>query len=232
MNIQQPTTNNQHPAHTHTQRFIGCSMLDVRCSMFLILVSSSFALSAQTPTNVLPPLAPAYPPMPPTFWKQHDTAILTGGFVFLSLAAIALWMIFKPRPQLALPPELVARQALARLQGRPEDGKVLSEISQILRRYVAAAFAWSPAELTTAEFCVALAGNERIGAELGRTISDFLRECDERKFSPSVRSPAFTRPGPPEAGTPNLLPPLQAANRALKLVELTENRRAQIASPK
>jgi hypothetical protein len=185
------------------------------------------SLSAQTSTNALPPLAPAYPEIPPTFWEQHDTAVLLGGFIFLALAAIVLWMIFKSRPQRALPPELVARQALARLQGRPEDGKVLSEISQILRRYVAAAFAWSPAELTTAEFCVALAGNERIGVELARTISNFLRECDERKFSTAARSSAFTRPGPPEGGTSKPLPPLDAAGRALKLVEQIEKRRAE-----
>jgi hypothetical protein len=228
MNIQHPTSNIQHPAHAHTRRFIGCSMLDVGCSMFLVLVSSSFALSAQTSTNALPPLSPAYPPMPPAFWEQHGPAILIGGCIFLTLAAIVLWMIFKSRPQRALPPEVVAREALAQLLRRPEDGKVLSEVSQILRGYVIAVLGLPPAKMTTAEICEALASQEIIGAEAVQSISNFLRECDERKFSTAARSSAFTRPGPPEGGTPNLLPPLDATSRALELVARIEKRRTEL----
>ena len=81
MNIQHPTSNIQHPAHTRTRRFIGCSMLDVRCSMFLLLVSSSFAAFSQTQQRPAPARARLIGEMPPTFWEQHDTAILIGGFI-------------------------------------------------------------------------------------------------------------------------------------------------------
>ena len=120
--------------------------------------------------------------------------------------------MLRPESKVVLPPETVARQALAKLQPQPEDGKLLSEVSQILRRYVAAAFELPAAEMTTAEFCTALAGNEKIGAELTQTISNFLRECDERKFSLSSAAA-----------------PLNAAARALELVASAETRRLRSA---
>ena len=100
---------------------------------------------------------------------------------------------------------MVAREALAKLQRQPEDGNVLSQISQILRRYVGAAFQFPSGEATTAEFSAALAGSEKIGAELAQTISSFLHECDERKFSPA-----------------NPTAPLNAATRALEIISLVE----------
>jgi len=87
----------------------------------------------------------------------------------------------------------------------------LSRISQILRRYVGAAFALPPGEMTTADFCRAIAGHERLGAELSATLGDFLRRCDERKFAPAAPRPS-----------------LGAAAQALKIVELAEVRRAQL----
>ena len=109
---------------------------------------------------------------------------------------------------------------------------VLSEASQILRRYVAAAFAWPPAELTTAEFSAALAGDEKIGPELARTLSNFLRECDERKFAPAgvvgVQASACSDSAPATPGT--LKRELQpAAVRALELVSAAEARRVRSA---
>jgi hypothetical protein len=159
-------------------------------------------------TNALPALVPAYGEMPPTFWEQHGTLVIVGGFAFVILAMLVLWKLFQPKPAVILPPEFLAREALAKLIGRPEDGKLLSDVSQILRRYVIAAFNFPAAEMTTAEFCAALAGNEKIGAELAGSISNFLRECDDRKFSTS-----------PFAA------PLNAAARALEILNLAEQRR-------
>jgi hypothetical protein len=65
--------------------------------------------------------------------------------------------------------------------------------------------------LTTAEFCTALAADEKIGGELAQAISEFLRKCDRQKFSSS-----------PAAG------PLNAAACALELLEQVESRRVQI----
>jgi hypothetical protein len=166
------------------------------------LLSSAVAKAADT--NALPALAPAYGEMPPTFWEQHGTLVIIGGFAFVIFSMLILWKLFQPKPTVILPPEILARGALAKLTGRPEDGKLSSEVSQILRRYVIAAFHFPAAEMTTAEFCAALADNEKIGAELAESISSFLRECDERKFSPTKSAP------------------LDAADRALELVALSE----------
>ena len=188
---------------------------------------TSFSLSAfsQTNTNALPALAPPYGELPPTFWEQHGATILIGGLLLVALAGLLAWNLLHPRPPVLPQPDVLAREALTRLLGQTEDGNHLSEISKVLRRYLVVVFVLPPGETTTAEFYAALAGNEKIGPELALAISDFLRECDERKFSPAVRSSAFTRSGPPEGGTPNPLPPLNAAARALEIVESVEKRR-------
>jgi len=210
-NIQHSTFNVQHPTASRRRTLIECWALNVECSVFLLFCCVTLPVFAQANTNALPPLAPPLPEMPPTFWQLHGTAILVGVFVFLALAGFVAWVIFKPRPQPVLPPAVVAREALAKLQRQPEDGKILSEISQVLRRYIGTAFEFPSAELTTAEFSAMLAGNEKVGAELARTISSFLRECDRRKFSP-IRAAS----------------PLNAASRALQLVAEIEQRRAEL----
>jgi hypothetical protein len=94
---------------------------------------------------------------------------------------------------------------LAKLQGRPEDGKMLSEVSQILHHYLCTIFAMSPAEMTTAEFSNALTTNQAIGMEFAQKIAIFLQACDKDKFSPYV-----------------IAPPLNAVKRALELIETVE----------
>lgn len=181
--------------------------------MFLLLALAALPLCAQTAANALPALAPAYGEIPPTFWEQHGTTIIIAGLVFAALAAVLIWKLLRPKPPVMIPPAMLAREALAKLQGQTEDGKLLSEGSQILRCYIAAAFGLSADEMTTAEFCTALEANEKIGTELAQMISSFLRECDARKFSP--------------VGS---VEPLNAAGRALELVSAAEVRRSRSAS--
>ncbi len=149
--------------------------------MFLLLAFFEQSVFSQA-TNTLPPLAPAYPPIPPPFWEQHGTAILIGGFILLLLAAIVLWLIFKPKPQPVLPPEVAVRQALEQLRGRPEDGKVLSEVSQVLRRYVGNVFGFSGDKMTTSEFSTVVAADTEIGSRLAEALAILLRACDKDKF--------------------------------------------------
>jgi hypothetical protein len=179
--------------------------------MFFSFLFFSLSLSAQTSTNALPPLAPPYGEMPPTFWAQHGTVVLVAGFLFLAALGALGWMILRPKPPVAVPPEVLAREILEKLRHQAESGKVLSEISQTLRRYIVAAFALPPAELTTAEFSAAIAVNEKIGLELAAEVSDFLRECDQRNFAPA-----------------NPAPPLGAAARALEIISQLEQRRAKL----
>ena len=173
-----------------------------------------FLLSAAAKTaaaDALPALAPAYGEIPPTFWEQHKTPVIVGGLTFVILALLIMWKLVQPKPAVILPPEVLARDALAKFIGHLEDGKLLSDVSQILRRYVIAAFNFPATEMTTAEFCAALADNKTIGAELAGSISSFLRECDDRKFS---TSPATA--------------PLNAAARTLELIASAEKLRSSI----
>ncbi len=179
-----------------------------------ILWSLAFVAKAAD-TNALPALTSAYGEIPPTFLEQHGTLVIIGFIAFLFLAAPTVWKILQPKPATILPPEIVAREALEKLLRQPEDGKILSEVSQILRRYVAAAFELSAAEMTTKEFCTALAANEKIGTEISNSISNFLRECDEQKFS---SSPSVA--------------PVNATARALEFIVLIEKYRAQITTAK
>jgi hypothetical protein len=185
----------------------------MRVPLFLL----SFCAWGQTSTNnALPALAPAYGEMKPMilgkevpeYWAQHEVLIIFTGVLAVVSAGVLIWLMLRPGAPVAAPPEVLARATLARLSGRPEDGKVLSEISQVLRRYFTQSFRLPLVELTTAEFSRALAGNESVGPELGAAVVSFLRECDERKFSAS-RSEI----------------PLNAAGRALELVSKAEKRR-------
>jgi len=203
LNIQHSTAEAR-PAHAQHPRLprqsrVGRWALGVECSAFLFL---TFFAAAQSATNALPSLAPAYGVLPPTFWERYGTAILMAWFTFAILAAMFFWVIIEARTPLVVPPDILACRALEKLrQQQPENGNVLSEISQILRRYIATAFEFPSGELTTVEFSAALAASQKTGPELARNISDFLRECDRRKFSPA-------NPGAP----------LNAVDRALQLV--------------
>jgi hypothetical protein len=159
--------------------------------MFLSFIFPVLSASAQTDTNALPTLAPAYGELPPTFWEQHQTAIIIGGFLLILAQSLFLWkMLMRLQPAVE-PPENIARAALNRLLDEPEDGKLLSEVSQILRRYIGAVFQMRGETLTTSEFTAEILRHEKIGPELAGKISGFLRECDARKFAPKKNAAAL-----------------------------------------
>ena len=112
---------------------------------------------------------------------------------------------------MVVPPETQARNLLNALLKEPETGGLLSRVTHALRAYFGAAFGFAEGELTTGEFCRALKGAPEPGAELKARVCGFLRECDERKFSPG---------GPPST--------MGAASQALKLVNDAEARRAEL----
>jgi hypothetical protein len=174
------------------------------------LYGSPLIAGAQS-TNDIPPLRPPHAEIPPTFWEQHTAAVGMGGFALLAFIGLAIWLAMRPRPPVIIPPAVQARGDLESLRQLAEDGWVLSKVTQAVRRYFGAAFALPPGELTTAEFCRALAANDQVGAELSTTTSDFLRRCDERKFAPDA-PPGLTG----------------AADCALKLVAQAEHHREQL----
>jgi hypothetical protein len=150
--------------------------------------------------------------MPPTFWDQYSLWVILFGVLLLALVCAVAWVLTRPKPPMVVPPEVRARQALEPLRQQPEEGVLLSRVSQILRHYVAAAFGLPSGEFTTAEFCRAIDGHAQIGPELSAALSEFLRQCDQRKFSP---------PAP--------VPPLNAVAQALKLLDQAQNRRLVLA---
>jgi hypothetical protein len=179
-------------------------------------LSSVFDLRVITNPEALPALRPPRAEIPPSFWELHSSLVVCLGALLLCAVAVGIWLLCRPKPAAVVPPKVQAQHELEPLRSQPEDGVLLSRVSQVLRHYVAAAFGLPPAELTTSEFCHTLEGLEPVGPELSAAFSDFLRRCDERKFAPS----------PPQ-------PPLGAVAQASRLIELTEARRtaaAQLAS--
>lgn len=154
----------------------------------------------------IPPLQPPRGELPPGFWEQYGSWLWLGGAVLVAAAGIVVWRLTRPSPPPVIPPPATeARQALEPLHALPETGAVLSRVSQVLRHYFSLTFGLPPAERTTSEFCRALADLPQVGAELPAKVSDFLRECDLRKFAPA----------PPQ-------PPLGAVETATRLIEQAE----------
>jgi hypothetical protein len=180
-----------------------------------ILISTRpalFALDTNSPRHdKIPDLRPPHAELAPTLWEQHGNEIVLGAVAAVLVLGAGVWFLLRPKPPVLIPPDVTAREALAPLAQQPENGAVLSAVSQILRRYTAAAFEMPPGELTTTEFSRAIASNERIGPALSAALADFLRQCDERKFSPA---PHETRLG--------------AVSRAEQLITEAESRLAKL----
>jgi hypothetical protein len=198
----------------------GCWKLNVQCSMFslaMVFLAAALPLHGQTnvseanaPLKLLPP----YGELPPTFFEQHGTFIIFGGLGIVALAAVGGGLIFRPKPKVIIAPEVQARQALELLRQQPEDGAVLSRVSQVVQNYFIKAFQLASGEFTTAEFSRIISSQDQIGTELSSATAGFLRDCDACKFSTSADSAK-----------------LDAANRALNLIEQAEQRRVQHCQP-
>ena len=181
-------------------------------ALWLLVPVLTLPASDPTAPDDIPPLRPPHAEIPPTFWEQHSVLVILLAALLLALVCVAVWFLTRPKPPMIVPPDVQARQALEPLRRQPEDGLLLSRVSQVLRHYVAAAFNLPPGELTTAEFCRAIAGHAQIGPDLSAALSDFLRLCDQDKFSP---------PAP--------VPPLNAVAQALKLIDQSQARLAVLA---
>ena len=179
-----------------------------RFSVFGFLVLSGYASFSSLASDDIPPLAPPLPEIPPSPWEQFGWLLWILVPLLLVALGLLVWLLLRPgRPPILPAPAAQARAAIVVLQSQPEEGAVLSRISQTLRRYLISAFWLQPDEATTAEFCTRLQESDRVGPELAAAIGNFLRQCDEQKFSPV-----------------HVTAPFKAAQRALELVELAEVR--------
>ena len=178
---------------------------------FAFLTLPGFAATNSSAGDELTKLRPPREEIPPTFWDKYEVWVILGSILVVALVGVIVWLASRPKPPVIIPAEIRAKQALDLLLTRPEDGLVLSQVSQILRRYVAEAFALPPGELTTGEFCRVASGHEGLGPELANAVCQFLRRCDERKFTAA----------PPSA-------PMAAVANALKLVDAAQARLADL----
>jgi len=165
------------------------------------------AAPPEEPLQLHPPRAE----IPPSFWEQSGGWVVAAGILLLALAGLAGWWLLRRRTPVGVSPDTQARQTLQPLQGRPEDGRLLSRVSQTLRHYFAAAFDLPPDELTTSEFCHSIEVAPKAQPDLSRQLGEFLRQCDERKFAP-----------------PTTTEPLHAVDRALELIDRGEARLAAL----
>ena len=196
-------TDRSQKSEVRSQNWLAAMLLAV---FTMALLQSVVAQPADEILKLLPPHAE----IPPTFWEQHGVQVVIGGLALLGLLILLIRRLARPLPVLDTPPEARARWALEALHSKPEDGEILSRVSQILRHYFGAVYPLPPGELTTTDFCRAADNCPAIGAELAAATGEFLHECDRRKFAPI-----------PPAGEAD------AVVRALALVEKSETRRAQ-----
>jgi hypothetical protein len=182
-------------------------------SFLLVAFCCSDALGQTNPatSDDLPSLRPPRSEILPTFWEQHQFAIVAVAVLILFLVFLGLWVITRPKPPIIAPPAVTAREALNKLRNQPETGELLSKISRVMRSYFMAAFNLPQRELTTAEFSRMIIEQQSLGRSLADTIVDFLRQCDHRKFAPAAQ-----------------LPPLGALDCAAKLIDEAENQRAAL----
>lgn len=196
----------------------GCCGLARACGAWTLTLpflvwAGAHAAEPLGSTNDLPALLPPRAELPPGFWESYGGWVVFGGVFALVFAAGALWLwlLTRRRPPVIPAPAVEARRALEPLEHHPETGAVLSCVSQVLRHYFSAAFFLPPGELTTAEFCRALP--QRVAPEVSREVTEFLQECDRRKFAPA---------------SPDK--PLGAVATASKLIEQAEASRDAIAA--
>ena len=185
------------------QSLVGAGLFVIRAFVIpssFVIRHSSFAplpcsCSQPTPafadTNVpgsdaLLRLRPPRGEIPPTFWERNSGWIMAAGLLLLVAIAAARLVAHAAQAAGGSAARRAGTQgagAAARTAG--ERGRAEPGLANpaTLR---GAAFALPPGEMTTADFCRAIAGQARVGDELSSALSDFLRNCDERKFAPAA----------------------------------------------
>jgi hypothetical protein len=153
--------------------------------LFFLLTAPVFADTNLVSPDEIPPLRPPRGELAPTYWERHGAWPAVFGGLAVLLVGAGVWLLLRPKPLVPIPPAVAAHQELDPLANQPENGVILSRISQVVRRYFCVAFGLPPGELTTAEFARELEGREKVGAALSTAVNAFLRECDRRKFAPS-----------------------------------------------
>lgn len=181
-------------------------------SLGIFLVSLSLlAADANGTDSTSSSLRPPRGEIPASFWEQHGPWILAGAVLLTAVLGLAAWFVTRPKAVVPVPLATLAKQELESLRQLPEDGLLLSRVSQIVRRYFAAMFYLSTGEQTTAEFCKSVQQDGKVSSGLAKKVCEFLVHCDIRKFAPAAP------PGPSGA-----------VEQALAILDLAQNRVAEL----
>jgi hypothetical protein len=140
------------------------------------------------PPVQLPPLPPSWARrwLPPLGWGVGAVALLLAGGWALSRR--------RPAPAPPLPPH---RRALAELErlaaASAEPGEYHTQLSHVVRRYLAERFGLRAPQQTTAEFLAAVAGVAELPAESRELLRECFARCDLAKFAAARFSPEECR---------------------------------------
>jgi hypothetical protein len=131
------------------------------------------------------------PPLPPS-WARRWLVPLGGGLGALALLLAGGWALSRRRPPPA-PPLPPHRRALAELErlapAAAEPGEYHTQLSHVLRRYLAERFGVRAPQQTTAEFLAAAAGVPELPAAARGLLRECFARCDLAKFAGARPSP-------------------------------------------
>ena len=168
---------------------ILCGAFSLTLLTLLTLTTPSTVFASEAPASPLP--RPLRTELPPSFWSQYGWLLGVTAVLVIIFTGFCIWRLRRPKPTIIPSPETFARSALEALRGRTPDGTLISEVSQILRHYIIAAYNLAPHELTTAELQSALQALPQSKSDLFAAITDFLHRCDEWKFAHVHSAPQF-----------------------------------------
>lgn len=129
---------------------------------------------------------PPAPAVQPSWLRRWGFAIILG---MTGLTIVAAWLVKRRRiaPAPPLPPDQFALRELDRLEqtsaGIEDAAAYHTELSHILRRYLAERFGLHALEQTTAEFLDAVHQHPQMSPEQQKLLHDFFARCDLAKFA-------------------------------------------------
>jgi hypothetical protein len=152
---------------------------------YLALLSVGLSLAFGTNVNGPSQLRPEHGELAFSGGAQNAIFILLGTALVIAAVGLGIALLMRTKPAAITSKDDLVRRALENLRGRAEDDALVVEVSRIVRGYVIYAFGLPPGELTSAEIARALGSLTPPRQELFGTITNFLQQCDEKKFAPA-----------------------------------------------
>ncbi len=150
--------------------------------------------------DILRDMRPAPPPVPlpplPPSWARRWLPPLAWGVGAVALLLAGGWALSRRRPAPAppLPPHRRALAELDRLAAvSAEPAEYHTQLSHVLRRYLAERFGLRAPQQTTAEFLAAVAAVPELSAEAKELLRECFARCDLAKFAAARFAPEECR---------------------------------------